>query len=566
MFENEKIEKRLTKSFLLVSSITAVSAILGLIALIIVSTRYSYALTNFGFAQGDIGQAMFEFADVRSSLRAAIGYDDEDAINEVEKQHENAKKLFEQHFANVEHSIVSESGRETYDEIVAELENYWKIDAEIMSIGASTDRELCKQAQEIALNDLAPLYNGIYEKLDSLLEVKLTEGNKLSTQLTILSIILVLLIVIVIVVAIIFSTRLGKKIAVGISVPLNKLGTRFEMFATGDLTSPFPEVTTNDEVSDMISHATSMASMLNCIINDIGEVLGEMEHGNYTVQSSIHDKYTNDFMKVIESMQGLRNQMTDTLRSIGEASGQVSAGSMNLADAAQNLAEGATEQASAVEELQATIIDITETMEKSAESAEESYHMAKDFADEADQSLTEMNTMVNAMEKISNSSSEIGNIISEIESIASQTNLWSLNASIEAARAGESGRSFAVVADQIRQLAEQSSKAAVDTRKLIETTMSEILEGNSAVERASKSIETVVNGIKKIADSSKDLSEMVENQAASMRQAEQGVSQISEVIQNNSATAQESSATSEQLSAQAATLDELVGQFELLEA
>ena len=90
MFQNERIEKRLTKSFILVSLITAVSAVVGLIALIVMVNRYSYALTNFGFAQGDIGKAMFEFADVRSSLRAAIGYDDQDAIDLVVPQHKDS--------------------------------------------------------------------------------------------------------------------------------------------------------------------------------------------------------------------------------------------------------------------------------------------------------------------------------------------------------------------------------------------------------------------------------------------------------------------------------------------
>ena len=138
-----------------------------------------------------------------------------------------------------------------------------------------------------------------------------------------------------------------------------------------------------------------------------------------------------------------------------------------------------------------------------------------------------MNTMVVAMKKINDTSTKIGNIISEIESIASQTNLLSLNASIEAARAGEAGRGFAVVADQIRQLAEQSAKAAVDTRELIEGSLKEIEEGNRAVESAFGSIEIVVDGIKQIADGSKSLSIMIGDQSETMRQAEQGVSQIS---------------------------------------
>ncbi len=561
--KDERIEKKLTKSFLTVSLITAISAVLGLIALIVVANRYSYALTNFGFAQGDIGKAMFEFADVRSSLRAVIGYDDADAIEEVLKQHEESVAAFEQSFAEIEKTIVSESGKETYEKIKAELENYWVLDEKILSIGATTDRSLCRQAQDMALEQLTPVYGTIYADLDDLLEVKVEEGQKLSQTLTILSAILSIVIVVVIVGAVILSMRIGKKIAIGISGPLNELGKRFKMFATGDLTSPFPESDSEDEVADMVHDAVDMANMLKVIIRDIGELLKEMENGNYAVTSKVQEKYTNDFQQVIKSMRGLRNQMTKTLRSIGEASDQVSSGSMNLADAAQSLAEGATEQAGAVEELQATIIDITETMELSAKSAEESYNLAQNYADEADHSREEMETMVTAMEKISESSAKIGNIISEIESIASQTNLLSLNASIEAARAGEAGRGFSVVAEEIRQLAEQSAKAAVDTRELIESSMKEIAEGSRAVERASGSIDTVVSGIKQIAESSKNLSVMVINQAGTMRQAEQGISQISEVVQNTSATAEESSATSQQLSAQAATLDELVGQFTL---
>lgn len=561
--KDERIEKKLTKSFLTVSLITAISAILGLVALVVVANRYSYALTNFGFAQGDIGKAMFEFADVRSSLRAVIGYDDEDAIKTVLQQHQDSTAAFKENFAEIEKTIVSESGRETYEKIEKELENYWEIDARIIEIGNTTDREQCRVAQSIAIEELAPVYATIYEDLDDLLEVKVQEGKKLSNTLNILSIVLSVVIVLVIAASIVLSMRIGKKIAMGISGPLTELGKRFKLFATGDLTSPFPESDSEDEVADMVRDAVEMANMLKTIIRDIGELLKEMESGNYAITSKVQDSYTNDFRQVIVSLRGLRDQMTKTLRSIGEASDQVSSGSMNLADAAQSLAEGATEQAGAVEELQATIIDITETMEMSAKSAEESYNQAQNYADEADRSREEMHTMVTAMEKISESSAKIGNIISEIESIASQTNLLSLNASIEAARAGEAGRGFSVVAEEIRQLAEQSAKAAVDTRELIESSMKEIAEGSRAVERASGSIDNVVSGIKQIAESSKNLSVMVITQAETMRQAEQGISQISEVVQNNSATAEESSATSQQLSAQAATLDELVGQFTL---
>ena len=559
----ENIEKKLTRSFFIVSSITAVAAIVGLIAIIVICNRYSYALHNFGFAQGDIGKAMFEFADIRSSLRAAIGYDEKDAIDTVVTQHKDGKAAFEQAFDNVKNTIVSKDGKETYEAIQAELENYWMLDEQIMQLGASTDRELCKQAQEMALNDLTPAYNSIYDKLNELLEVKVNEGNKLSQILVITSWILAVLILGVIATAMFISMKFGKFTAKNIATPLKELGTRLESFAKGDLSSPLPMAGTGDEVEDMERNAIHMADILSAIIYDMEQLLGEMAKGDYTVKTQIRENYTGDFDKMYQSMRGLKHQMADTLRSIGEASEQVQAGSGHLAEASQDLAEGATEQANAVEELHATISDITQTMVKSVERAEESYQKAQDYALEADNTHKEMDSMMAAMGRINETSARIGDIISEIEAIAAQTNLLSLNASIEAARAGEAGRGFSVVADEIRDLADQSAKAAIDTRELIENSIREVTEGNRAAQKVSETITYVVNGIGQIAEFSQNLKSIVNSQAEAMHQAEIGVNQISGVVQDNAATAQEASATSQQLSAQALNLDELIGQFQL---
>lgn len=379
----------------------------------------------------------------------------------------------------------------------------------------------------------------------------------------IITVILAIIQVAAIIMAFMISTRLGKAMAKDITEPLGQLKERLTAFSKGDLTSPFPELQRDDEIAEIMQSASEMAERMNFVLLDINYLLGEMAECNYNISSRDTSKYTGEFSHTLDSMRQMRDNMISSIRYIGESSAQVSAGSGNLAESAQSLAEGATEQAGAVEELHATITTISDAAKSAAASAEEAYQQSQRYASLADKSSNDMKEMLEAMSRINETSQKIGNIISEIENIASQTNLLSLNASIEAARAGEAGRGFAVVADQIRQLAEQSSKSAVDTRTLIEGAMQEIDNGNKVADRAVASIETVVEGIGKLADASQHLSDISANQAATLQEAEEGVNQISDVVQTNAAVAQQSSATSQQLSAQATVLDGLIAKFQL---
>ncbi len=568
MFEKLKkyrIRERLVRGFVIAAGIPAVVAAIGVIALIVVAVTYNSALHNYGFAQGDVGKALEYFSEARSSMRAAIGFDDPDMINSQIASHQEYKERFETAFAELEASMVSEDNKAAYKSIAGKLPTYWEIDTRVMETGAVTDRELCLQAQEIATNELRPLYTEITEEMTGIMDTKVERGNGQSTFLMILTIVLAVVVVVAIAAGLTMSIRMGKTIAHEIADPLVQLQDRLESFAEGDLSSPFPELELDDEVTDSVKAAQDMAETLNFIIGDIEYLLGEMANSNYAVRSRDGSKYQGEFMQIFESLRQLRNNMVETLRFIGDSSIQVSAGSTNLAESSESLAEGATEQAGAVQELQNTITTIAGEAKRAADSAEQAYRQSQEYANVADRSSDDMKEMVEAMNRINETSQKIGNIISEIENIASETNLLSLNASIEAARAGEAGRGFSVVADQIRQLAEQSSKSAVDTRALIESALSEIDNGNKVADRAVASLTTVVEGIRKVADSSQELSVSSANQASTMESAEHDVNAISDVIQTNAAIAEESSATSQELSAQAVSLDALIAKFTLPE-
>lgn len=560
-----KIRERLSKSYLQVIFIASISAIVGIIALLVMTRMYNNALNNYGFSQGDIGKAMTAFSGARSEVRAAVGYMDEDIISDAKDTYYTRKDSFQQYLDDIESSMVTQAGKDAYNQIVKDLDGYWDLSDQLIEEGSTTDQEISKKVQRREADELGPAYQVVYNDLKNLMNIYVQKGDQIESVLAVMEIIAEIIMIAVIILSILSGRRYGNQIADGISKPLQQISERLKTFAEGDLDSEFPEHDAKDEVAEMIETARKMADNLNVIISDSGKLLNEMADGNFAVAAEHEERYTGKFNDLLVGIRNMNRKIDESLRQVEETAEQVSLGSGNMAEAAQSLAEGATEQAGAVEELQATIADITANVEHTAENLQKSHADARKYADDADHSREQMHAMVEAMQRISESSMKIENIISELEDIASQTNLLSLNASIEAARAGEAGKGFAVVADQIRKLAEQSAASAVSTRELIEGSIHDVEEGNKAVALVSETLDEVIKGINDIADTSKSLSENSQSQATAMEQAEQGVNQISEVVQSNSAMAQETSATSEELSAQAETLDNLVRQFTLRE-
>ena len=151
----------------------------------------------------------------------------------------------------------------------------------------------------------------------------------------------------------------------------------------------------------------------------------------------------------------------------------------------------------------------------------------------------------------------------DISSIAGQTNLLSLNASIEAARAGEAGRGFAVVAEQVKNLAEQSTEAAGETTKLIESTIDAVNKGIAIAEETEASMDQVMEEAEASTKRMDDMAQALQAEVSSIQQIDENIAHVAGIVDNNSASSQETAAVSEEQSAQVHTMLQLMHQFQI---
>ena len=354
-----------------------------------------------------------------------------------------------------------------------------------------------------------------------------------------------------------------QKVSKKITKPIEELNEVAQELAKGNLSVDI-HVNSQNEIGQLAGSIDQTVQRLKTYIDyidEISEVLDRLASGKLKI--SLKYDYTGDFAKVKTAMLNISQSMQDIMQKIMGSSDQVSSGANDLADAAQSIAQNATTQAAAVEELVATTTSVSEQVNENTKAAKESADKTEEVTKMMQKSSEQMLQMMDAMNKITEKSNEVVSIIKTIEDIADQTNLLSLNASIEAARAGEAGKGFAVVASEIGSLADESAKAASNTRDLIGISIDEISHGTDLAHEVVTSLDEVLKAIEHVNGLISLSAENSIAQGESVEQIRLGVEEISGGVQDSSAAAEEASATSEELAAQANILTEMIQHFDL---
>lgn len=290
------------------------------------------------------------------------------------------------------------------------------------------------------------------------------------------------------------------------------------------------------------------------------------------------------FNTFADKLHSIITQVSSSSLQIASSSSELQSSSQEMSQSVANLSCQSTSLATAGEEMSVTSSDIASNCHLAAQNAGGASHKASEGSDIVGQSISVMQAIAervknaaSSVEMLGNRSDQIGTIIGTIEDIADQTNLLALNAAIEAARAGEQGRGFAVVADEVRALAERTTRATKEISEMIkaiqketkeavqtmEQSVAQVEQGSTHAAASGRSLQEILCIINDVTEQISQIATAAEEQTATTREISHNVLNLNDLAHQNSAAINESAAAANEVSRQAEELQRLVHQFRL---
>lgn len=320
----------------------------------------------------------------------------------------------------------------------------------------------------------------------------------------------------------------------------------------------------------------------NSIVNGINKIvvsLEEIQNGNLDTRVDVHNhrefqtlsnginnmvqslkKKIQQTQQLIQESKQLLDKKNQTSIDVKNCSKDITSFSEELLTISKTLAQGSTEQESAITLLSQNINQVSEQMQNNSILANKAKSIAQNAGNELLIGNEKVFEMATAMQIIYDSSSEISKIIKTIDEIAEQSNLLALNASVEAARAGEHGKEFAIIANEVKDLASKSMDAADNTNELIQNTINAINKGSKQAQDTIKTLETVTAGAKEATELMTNVAKAAEDQKTAFTDISSGINQIASVVETNTTAAQISENTSKQLADKSIQLRKIISE------
>ncbi|MDR1247513.1 MAG: methyl-accepting chemotaxis protein [Clostridiales Family XIII bacterium] len=562
--KNLKISVKMMTAFGIVVILTLAMGIISIRSASGIEKSYTEMVAEDTKALSDLGAARAAIRGERSELRAIMIYaalDDSAGISKSVENYQKNKSVLKTSMDSYSTGLRTEEGLGYYSVFEKEYEDYTKA-AEIF-LAALDSAEL--ERLYALMKDCSDEVDSSIEAIDGMEAAKFQNVQVSNDNMTKRSTAGIMITVGILIAVTVVSIGLAVFISAMITKPLGLMRDLLQQVGeSGDLEFGDTqmrrireEAAFKDEIGQSIAAFVKMMEQFVYY----GKCLGMVAEKDLTV--NVKTLSGKDTCGV-----ALKNMLANLNSMFGEiniSASQVASGSSQIAQASTNLATGAGEQAATIQEFTATVSEVNRMAEDNTKMATEVLKDVQESGSLMNECTNEMNRMLQAMQLIDEKSQQISNVIKVIDDIAFQTNILALNAAVEAARAGQHGKGFAVVSDEVRNLASKSAGAAKETAELIESSLRSVAEGNMIVCKVNDSLQAVGSISDRNAESVEKLYNGSTSQSSSMSEINTAILQLSSVVQANSATAQETAASSQEMSAQSVMLNDIVSRFKLSE-